>query len=285
MGNLGNKIAMAGVAAVASTALGGVLYRRMRYKKIKPKELKHFPELMPNNEKEIHLTAHRGLSAVYPENTAEAFRAGGEAGFYALECDTHCTTDGTWVVLHDGQIKTMFDGTGDVKSYSYEEMLKKKMINGANIEKYPDARICTLQEYIDICKQYGCRPMIEVKDKRIEKMQSLYDLLVQNEILESCIIISFHITVLRALYQIDKNLEMWYLVEYITDKKLREAKECGNVGIAFCAQYNAPRPEAIQKVHENGLTAACWTVDTGELLQKMMDCGVKYITTNSILPK
>ncbi len=285
MGNLGNKIAMAGVAAVASTALGGVIYRRMRYKKIKPKELKHFPELVPNNEKEIHLTAHRGLSAVYPENTAEAFRAGGEAGFYALECDTHCTTDGTWVVLHDGQIKTMFDGTGDVKSYSYEEMLKKKMVNGANIEKYPDARICTLQEYIDICKQYGCRPMIEVKDKRIEKMQSLYDLLVQNEILESCIIISFHITVLRALYQIDKNLEMWYLVEYITDKKLREAKECGNAGIAFCAQYNAPRPEMIQKVHDNGLTAACWTVDTGELLQKMMDCGVKYITTNSILPK
>ena len=84
MGNLGNKIAMAGVAAVASTALGGVIYRHMRYKKIKPKELKHFPKLVPNNEKEIHLTAHRGLSAVYPENTAEAFRAGGEAGFYAL---------------------------------------------------------------------------------------------------------------------------------------------------------------------------------------------------------
>ena len=285
MGNLGNKIAMAGVAAVATTALGGVIYRHMRYKKIKPKELKHFPELVPNNEKEIHLTAHRGLSAVYPENTAEAFRAGGEAGFYALECDTHCTTDGTWVVLHDGQIKTMFDGTGDVKKYSYEEMLQKKMVNGANIAQYPDARICTLQEYIDICKQYGCRPMIEVKDTRTEKMQSLYDMLVQNEILESCIIISFHITVLRALYQIDKNLEMWYLVEYITDKKLREAKECGNAGIAFCAQYNAPRPEAIQKIHDNGLTAACWTVDTGELLQKMMDCGVKYITTNSILPE
>lgn len=284
MSNLGQKIAMAGVAAVASTAFGGVIYRRMRYKKIQPKELKHFSELVPNNEREIHLTAHRGLSAICPENTAMSFEAGGKAGFYALECDTHCTTDGTWVVLHDGQIKTMFDGTGDVKDYSYEEMLQKKMINGANIEKYPNARICTLQEYIDICKTYGCRPMIEVKDKRTEKMQSLYDLLRQNDILESCIIISFHISVLRALYAIDKNLEMWYLIEYISDKKLKEAKECGNAGIAFCAQYNAPRPEAIQKIHDAGLTAACWTVDSADLLKKMMDCGVKYITTNSILP-
>ncbi|MGN0562021.1 MAG: glycerophosphodiester phosphodiesterase family protein, partial [Candidatus Fimenecus sp.] len=170
------------------------------------------------------------------------------------------------------------------KLQSYEEMRQKKMINGANIDKYPDAHICTLQEYIDICKTYGCRPMIEVKDTRTEKMQSLYDLLRQNEILESCIIISFHISVLRALYAIDKNLEMWYLINYINDKRLQEAKSCGNAGIAFCAQYNAPRPEAIQKIHDAGLTAACWTVDSAELLKTMMDCGVKYITTNSILP-
>ena len=204
MGNRLNKIAMAGVAAVASSALGGVIYRHMRYKKIKAKPLKHFSQLAPENQKEVHLTAHRGLSAVYPENTEEAFCAGGKAGFYALECDTHCTTDGVWVVLHDGQIKTMFDGKGDVKTYSYPQMLEKKMINGANIEKYPNAHICTLQDYIDICKESGCRPMIEIKDKRTEKMRSLYDLLVKNDILESCILISFHISVLRAMYQIDR---------------------------------------------------------------------------------
>lgn len=43
------------------------------------------------------------------------------------------------------------------------------MINGANIDKYPEAHICTLQEYIDVCKTYGCRPMIEIKDPRTEK--------------------------------------------------------------------------------------------------------------------
>ena len=59
MGNFRQKFAMATVAAIASTPLGGVVYRCMRHQKIQPKELQHFSELVPNNEREIHLTAHR----------------------------------------------------------------------------------------------------------------------------------------------------------------------------------------------------------------------------------
>ena len=84
--------------------------------------------------------------------------------------------------------------------------------------------------------------------------------------------------------KIDENLEMWYLVNYITNKVIREAKKA-NLGVAFCAQYNALRPEYIKKVLDNGLTAACWTVDDKDLLLKMLDCGVRYITTNSNLPR
>lgn len=281
----GERLMMTVLSALSPTPVGTLAYRMMRKQKIEPKPLLHFSQLMPNNTKEVHLTAHRGLSAVCPENTVESFEAGGKAGFYALECDTHCTVDGTWVVMHDPQIETMFDGKGDVKTYTYDQLQHRKMINGANLEKFSDIHMCTLQAYLDICKKYGCRPMIEVKDPRIEKMQSLYQLLQENKVLESCIIISFHIGVLRALAGIDQSLEMWYLIDKISDKRIEEAKFAGfNFGIAFCAQYNAPFPELIQKVHDNGLTAACWTVDSKALLQTMLDCGVKYITSNSILP-
>lgn len=232
------------------------------------------------------MTAHRGLSAVAPENTLEAFRCAGEAGgFYAFECDTHRTTDGVWVIIHDRSIRSMLDGKGKVTDYSYEELMHMKMVNGANIEKYPDLKLCTLDEYIDLCLQYGVRPMIEIKDPRTEQMEEFYSILQRRGIVESCIIISFHIDILKALYQIDPELEMWYLVEYITEKALKRAEETGNLGIAFNATRQENRTEWIQKVHDRGLTAACWTVDSEELLNKMLDCGVKYITTNSILPK
>ncbi|MEG2080571.1 MAG: glycerophosphodiester phosphodiesterase family protein [Oscillospiraceae bacterium] len=285
MGKLIHKIAVAGVAAVASTIVGKIIYTRTRYKKISPKPLKKLSELVPENEKEIHLTAHRGLSAICPENTAVSFEAAGEKGFFALECDTHCTTDGTWVVLHDSNLKTMLDSSGDVKSYSYDELLKMNIANGANIENYVDLKICTLQQYIDICKKYNCRPMIEIKDKRVEKMKDLYALLEKNDIQKSAIIISFYIEDLKEMLRIDSNLETWYLVHYITQKNIDQAIDAGKSGVAFCATYNADRPEWIKKIHSNGLCAACWTVDTPELLQKMLDADVKYITTNSILPE
>lgn len=287
MGKTLKRLAIAGSAVLGSGLIGKAFYTHMRYKKIKPRELKNVQELIKNRETtpEFHLTAHRGLSAVAPENTVEAFRRAGEAGgFYAFECDTHRTTDGVWVIIHDRSIRSMLDGKGKVTDFSYDELCKMKMVNGANIENYPDLKLCTLEEYIDLCLEYGVRPMIEIKDPRTEQMAEFYSILQRRGIVESCIIISFHIDILKALHEIDPSLEMWYLVEFITEKTLNRAEEAGGLGIAFNAARQENRTEWIQKVHERGLTAACWTVDSEELLNKMLDCGVKYITTNSILP-
>ena len=278
-----NNLFMRTLGSLSETPLGQVAYKMMRAKPVAPRQLLAFDELQPKNTKEIHLTGHRGLSGIFPENTEIAFENGGKAGFYALECDVHCTTDGEWVIMHDGDVSTLFEGTGDVKDMSSKEAYALKMYKGANIEKYPDAHPCSLQTYIDICKKYNCRPMIEIKDKRLDKMHSLYKVLEQNDILSTCILISFHYDDLVTMYNINPDLEMWHLVSNITTKKVENAKKYG-FGIAFCAAYNAERPDMIQKIHDAGLTAACWTVDSKELLQKMMDAGVKYITSNSILP-
>ncbi len=278
-----DKAFMMTLGTLSETPLGKIAYKKMRAKPIEPKQLLVFPEICPHNTKEIHLTAHRGLSGIHPENTAVSFEAGGKAGFYALECDTHCAKDGTWMIVHDGDISTLFGGMGDVKSYTYDELMNIDMVKGANIAKYPHTHMCTLQEYIDICKKYGCRPMIEIKDERLDKMRSLYKVLEENDIVNSCILISFHYDDLVAMYNINPQLEMWHLINNISEKKIADAKKYG-FGLAFCAAYNADRPQMIAKIHEAGLTAACWTVDTKELLDKMMAAGVKYITSNTILP-
>ena len=77
-------------------------------------------------------------------------------------------------------------------------------------------------------------------------------------------------------------MELWYLMHTITDEKLQECIENGN-GVAFEAKRG--KPEMIQKIHDNNLTAACWTVDTKEMLNNMIANGVKFITTNAILPE
>ena len=262
------------------------VYKNMRKKPISPMELKKATELRDIDFGTTKFVAHRGLSGVNPENTAPAFEAAGKHGnFYGIECDTHMATDGVWMVAHDPNLETLFSGEGDIKEHSSEELLKLKMLRGANIGKHLDVKMCTLQEYIDICKKYNCRPIIEIKDPRTDKTQSFYDMLKKNGIEKTCVVISFILEDLQVLNKIDKELEMWYLVDYLTDKNIQQAVDSGCKGMDFSSDFNSPRPDMIKKLLDKGLVAACWTVDDKYHLDAMVNAGVTYITTNSILPE
>src|SRR5918993_3646085 len=66
--------------------------------------------------------AHRGASALAPENTIEAFRLAVEAGAGGLELDVHLTRDGHVVVLHDATVDRTTDGEGPVSEMTLEEL-------------------------------------------------------------------------------------------------------------------------------------------------------------------
>lgn len=271
--------------AIPATVLGLAARKKYvdyRYGVKGPKPVITFSESTDKNLDEIHLTAHRGLSSIVPENTIEAFREAAKHKFYALECDVHCTTDGKWVIIHDCMLQSMAEEKGDVKKKSYEELSKIKFTNGANIADYPDATVCLVEDFIEICKEANIRPMIEVKDKRVEKVADLLKIIREYEIEDSVILISFHKEILREFRRLSPNMETWYLMSKITDEKIQECIENNN-GVAFEAKR--AKPEMIQKIHDNNLTAACWTVDTKEMLNNMLENGVKYITTNAILPE
>lgn len=260
-------------------------YVDIRYGEKVAKDTIKFSESAEGDTEGIHLTAHRGLSSVAPENSLEAFKQAAKYNYYALECDVHCTTDGKWVIIHDHMLQSMAKEKGDVKKMSFADTLSKiKYTNGANIKDYPDAGIILVEEFIEICKEANIRPMIEVKDKRVEKVADLLEIIRKYEIEDSVILISFHKDVLREFRNLSPDMETWLLMHAITDEKLQECIENNN-GVAFEAARNVNKPEMIKKIHDNNLLAACWTVDTKEMLNKMMQNGVKYITTNAILPE
>ena len=275
---LGFAIPTAALALAARQA-----YVKISYGEKNAKDTLKFSESVESEAPEVHLTAHRGLSSVCPENTIEAFKEAAKYNYYALECDVHYTTDDKWVIIHDYMLQSMCEEKGDVKTMSYDEKLSKiRFTNGANIKDYPDARPCLVEEFIEICKEANIKPMIEVKDKRVDKVASLYKIICDYGIEDDVILISFHKEVLREFRRLSQNMELWLLVHTITDEKILECIENKN-GVAFEAKR--ANSETIQKIHNANLTAACWTVDTKELLNEMIKNGVKYITTNAILPE
>ena len=62
----------------------------------------------------VKLVAHRGASAVAPENTMSAFRLAIDAGADAIEFDVQATADGPFIVLHDSTLDRTTDGMGAV---------------------------------------------------------------------------------------------------------------------------------------------------------------------------
>lgn len=275
-----------GLAIPAAAIIGAkVCYEKIRFGDKVAKPTLKYSEIVEGNPENIHLTAHRGLSSIAPENTITAFKEAAKYNYYALECDVHCTTDDKWVIIHDFMLQSMCEQKGDVKTMSYEETLSKiKYTNGANIKDYPDEGICLVEDFIKICKEANIRPMIEVKDKRVGKVAHLLQIIRDFEIEDSVILISFHKEVLREFRRLSPNMETWLLVHFITDEAIFECIENNNA-VAFEAKRAFGKPELIQKIHNNNVKTACWTVDTKEMLNDMISSGVKYITTNAILPE
>lgn len=230
----------------------------------------------------FYLTAHRGLSSIAPENTAPALEEAGKAGYYAAEFDVMPTKDGVWVLIHDDTVDRTMNGSGKVSDFTYAELSEMKIIGGNGAEKYPDLRISTLEEALEICHRYSMRPMIEIKGGEPEDMQSVIDIVNASGAAEAALIIDFNSDRLKALRAIDPDVELWYLMNTLSDEMLEFAK-AKNTGIAF--NFGIPKNYTfIKKAKAEGITCASWTVDYLPVLDLLNAFGVDYVTTNRILP-
>lgn len=76
--------------------------------------------LNTNNRKLV--IAHRGGSALAPENTLEAFDASTKVGADVLELDVRQTKDGHLVVFHDATIERTTNGKGKISELTLEQV-------------------------------------------------------------------------------------------------------------------------------------------------------------------
>ena len=231
---------------------------------------------------EIYFTAHRGLSAVAPENTAPAIEEAGKAGFYAAEFDIMPTKDGVWIVNHDDTVDKMTDGEGEVCSFTYDEIVQLTIDNGNGVENYPDLHFTTFENALTICEEYGMRAMVEVKGGTSEDMQSMLDVLKASPAYENALVIDFNEDRIAKVRELDKEIELWYLINHITEEDIAFAEE-NNMGLAFNFGF-ADNYKMLKTARQKGITLASWTVDFPPVVDWLRLFGVKYITTNKILP-
>lgn len=230
---------------------------------------------------DVNLVAHRGMRSVAPENTVASFEAAGEHGYWGAECDIYRTKDGVWVVSHDTNTYRMMDKTAFVEKKTYDELKAMKVDNGVNIADYPDLKICSLEEYLEICKKYNMTPVIELKGKNnTEHYNEVVDLV--NEYKLSAVYISFHLENLQKIRALTLD-KTYYLVQEITEDDIKDARNILDCGIDFNGNKEKNFENGIlQKCKDEGLDLGAWTINDPAVMKKLEDNGVTLITTDCI---
>lgn len=271
----------AGVAGAAYGVKKAVWYHN--YCKLIPYEVKSVKDSALTAEDDYVLTAHRGFRAVAPENTLPAYEAAGKAGYWGAECDIYRTLDGRWVLHHDPITYRMMDGLRVVELSTLDQLDKLSYNNGHNVDKYPDLKMCTLEQFFDACARYNMHAVVEIKYNR---NRSHYDEIIelQKQYGVDATYIAFSYENLPELRKLT-DAPLFLLVDEITDDAIEKAKTVENCGISYNCnlEHNTGNDcEMIKRVHAAGLETATWTCDSLELMEKLVKAGTKYITTNCI---
>jgi glycerophosphoryl diester phosphodiesterase len=229
----------------------------------------------------VTLVAHRGMRSVAPENTTASFTEAGKHGYWGAECDVYRTKDGVWIISHDSHTYRMMDKSAFIEKKTYEELMDMNVDNGVNIDKYEDLKICSLEEYLDICKKYNMTPVIELKGKNnTEYYNEIVELANQFEV--NPVYISFHIENLQTMRRLTQ-CKMYYLVQKISEDDIQDAKSIENCGIDFNGNKDKNfKSDIIKKCQDAGLELGAWTINEEDALQKLEQYGITLITTDCI---
>lgn len=229
----------------------------------------------------VTLVAHRGMRSVAPENTTASFTEAGKHGYWGAECDVYRTKDGIWIISHDSHTYRMMDKSAFIEKKTYEELMDMNVDNGVNIDKYEDLKICSLEEYLDICKKYNMTPIIELKGKNnTEYYSEIVELANQFEV--NPVYISFHIENLQTMRRLTQ-CKMYYLVQKISEDDIQDAKSIENCGIDFNGNKDKNfKSDIIKKCQDAGLELGAWTINEEDALQKLEQYGITLITTDCI---
>lgn len=237
----------------------------------------------------LELIAHRGFSAIAPENTIAAFTAALASNANSIEFDIQLSAEGIPVIFHDKNLERITGIPGIINEKSLTEIQQLDAGKWFN-KKFSGERITTLAEALKLLKSvdkflyFDIKPYHNWPDSSVK---SLIQLLVTEEVLEKCIITSFNELILQQFQSLLPEIKLGYFLVNNADflQQLDKAKKVRNAVISSYYKILLDDPSIVQKSQEHDIDIVTWTVDDPADFAELVKIGVKRITTNSLLVK
>ena len=240
-------------------------------------------------KKAVLMVAHRGVSGLEPENSIPAFIAAGNRSYYGVETDVHVTRDGKFVIIHDDQTGRVAGDDIVVEASSYDLLRKINLydicgteknagVTGEDKGKRADLIIPSLADYINICKKYDKKCVLELKNKfEPEDIKRMVEEIKELDYVDGMIFISFSYENMMVLRELLPKQPMQFLTSKV-EEDLVEKLDRYNLDLDI--YYKALTKELLDELHAHGHKVNVWTCDSKEDAQMLVEWGVDFITSN-----
>lgn len=241
------------------------------------------------------IIAHRGASALAPENTLAAFRRAIADGADGIELDVRLAKDGVLVVVHDATLKRTTGSrhrVGDLTSAELADLDAGSWFDRRSPVRVDPAfsreRVPTLVQTLELVRDFPGLIFVELKSDSRSYIDSLAgevgELIMASPLLLRTIVTSFDLELLRQIRSAVPQVKTGAIFApsvmrfFRRDKRLIDAVLESGADHLLLHQLLATR-KLIENASETGLPVTVWTVDDPRWLR----AGIYAVITNDPL--
>lgn len=206
--------------------------------------------------------AHRGYSAVAPQNTLAAIEAACRAGADGVEIDLQPTADGVGVVIHDETVDATTNGTGKVSALTSDEVL------GLDAGSYfspvfSGQHVPTLADVLGVLARHpGTNLLLELKGSwSAEQVERVAATIAAAGFGDRVLVQSFWPSTVSAMGTVAPHLPRGLLVSFEPPGLLHLCERLGVVACNPSVAAVAGSPRLVPRLHAAGLRVMSWTAN------------------------
>lgn len=226
----------------------------------------------------VEITAHRGASACFPENTMAAFSGACDLGADWIELDVQQSGDGQLVVMHDANLLR----TTGVNAYVWEMTGAQlaALDAGKNFgSEYAGEGIPLLSDVLAFARENEMKLNIELKPtgRGTGLERAVVDAIRAAEMEEQCVVTSQAYQVLENVKAYDETIATGYVTRFVYGS-VRAMTAADN----FSVEAAGVTPALVLRAHNAGKQLYVWTVNTRRLIENLIEMNVDNIITDDV---
>ena len=225
------------------------------------------------------IIAHRGASAVKPENTMAAFREAIAAGADGIEFDVRLTRDGVPVVIHDSTLRRTTGLSHRIADLTLSEL------ESLNVG------VPSLKQLFTLFDSNNLVLNLEMKSDSASEHTGLAEaccrLINEHSLKERVIVSCFDLAAIKVVKSIDSEIKTAALFEpSLSNLSTLSNERMINQAIAVEASalalhHRLACKELVDKAKLLGWSVAVWTVDDPAWIKRARSIGVDALITNN----